>query len=460
MASIDLFSLQISALSKAYKAQSMSPSDMIKEVYRRIKIQDQKAIWTYLVPEDEALTTARKLEQANINDLPLYGIPFSVKDNIHVEGMPTTASCPAYSHYPDCTATVVQKLLDAGAILIGKNTMDQFATGLVGVRSPHHPVNSFNPDYIPGGSSSGSAVSVARGLVSFSLGSDTGGSGRIPAALNNIVGLKPTPGLISTAGMVYANRSFDCVPIFALTCSDAKKVFDIAIGLDNADPFMIKHPVSPSQENQFEKGFIIGVPDKENLTFFGDKQAEVCFNEAIERVAAMGGEVREIDFSPFLKAGKMLFDGPFLAERFASVGEFIEANPQEVDQVVAGIIEKAKTYSAIDLVNEYYTLKQLDQEVRSIFKGIDALMVPTAGTIYKISEVKTNPVALNATMGYYTYYANILRLSALAVPAAIRPDGLPFGVCFVAGPQQDAALIMLGEKWQFETKLPLGAKAN
>jgi allophanate hydrolase len=455
--SIDLFSLQISALSMAYKAQNVSPSDVIKEVYRRIQIEDQEALWTYLVPEEQALTAANKLAQANMQDLPLYGIPFSVKDNIHVEGMPTTGSCPAYSHYPDCTATVVQKLLDAGAILIGKNTMDQFATGLVGVRSPHHPVNSFNSDYIPGGSSSGSAVSVAKGLVSFSLGSDTGGSGRIPAALNNIVGLKPTPGLISTAGMVYANRSFDCVPIFALTCADAKKVFDLAIGLDDADPFMIKYPASQPQDKKFDNGFVIGLPDKANLTFFGDEQAEACFNEAIERIGIMGGEVREIDFSPFVKAGKMLFDGPFLAERFASVGEFIEANPHAVDQVVAGIIEKAKTYSAIDLVNEYYALKGLEQEVRATFKEIDALMVPTAGTIYKISEIKADPVALNATMGYYTYYANILRLSAIAVPAAIRPDGLPFGVCFVAEPQQDASLVALGSKWQSETKLPLGA---
>jgi allophanate hydrolase len=463
-AAIDLFSFQISALSKAYKTQNMSPSDVIKEVYRRIQNEDQAALWTYLVPEAEALTAARKLAHENMKDLPLYGIPFSIKDNIHVEGMPTTASCPAYSHYPDCTATVVKKLLDAGAILIGKNTMDQFATGLVGIRSPHHPVNSFNADYIPGGSSSGSAVSVAKGLVSFSLGSDTGGSGRIPAALNNIVGLKPTPGLISTAGMVYANRSFDCVPIFALTCADAKTVFDQTIGLDDADPFMIKHPASESQkkkyDDSFNKNFVIGIPDKANLTFFGDLQAETCFNEAIARIRVMGGKVLEIDFSPFVKAGKMLFDGPFLAERFASVGEFIEANPQEADQVVASIIEKAKTYSAIDLVNEYYALKALEQEVRSTFKNIDALMVPTAGTLYKISEVKANPVALNATMGYYTYYANILRLSALAVPAAIRPDGLPFGVCFVGEPQQDASLVALGAKWEAETKLPLGAPTS
>ena len=458
-ASIDLVSLQISELSLAYETPNVSPSDVIKEVYRRIKNSNQQELWTYVVPEAEALAAAEELDRCNAQNLPLYGIPFSVKDNIHVEGIPTTASCPGYSHYPKCTATVVRKLLDAGAILIGKNTMDQFATGLVGVRSPHHPVNPFNNEYIPGGSSSGSAVAVTEGLVSFSLGSDTGGSGRIPAALNNIVGLKPTPGLISTAGMVYANRSFDCVPIFALTCFDAKRVFDLAIGPDDSDLFMNPSP-TPQQEEQIKEGFVIGIPDKDNLEFFGDPQSEACFNAAVERVRALGGVVREIDFSPFKRAGKMLFDGPFLAERYASVGKFIEENREEADQVVASIINKAKTYSAIDLVNEYYTLKGIEHEVRETFKNIDAMMVPTAGTIYKISEVKANPVALNATMGYYTYYANILRLSALAVPAAIRPDGLPFGVCFVGRPQKDSWLVTLGSMWQSDTKLPLGVTAN
>jgi len=453
---IDLVSLQISELSLAYETQGVSPSDVIKEVYLRIENCNQQELWTYVVPEAEALEEAEKLDQKNAQDLPLYGIPFSVKDNIHVEGIPTTASCPGYAHYPECTATVVQKLLDAGAILIGKNTMDQFATGLVGVRSPHHPVNPFNNEYIPGGSSSGSAVAVTKGLVSFSLGSDTGGSGRIPAALNNIVGLKPTPGLISTAGMVYANRSFDCVPIFALTCSDAKRVFDLAIGPDNSDPFMIPQP-SKQQEAKINDGFVIGIPDKANLTFFGDEQSEACFNAAIERIKAMGGIIREVDFTPFKRAGKMIFDGPFLAERYASVGEFIEANPAEADQVVASIIDKAKTYSAVDLVNEYYVLKGIEHEVRDTFTNMDAMMVPTAGTIYKIADVKADPVALNATMGYYTYYANILRLSALAVPAAIRPDGLPFGVCFVGKSQRDQWLIELGSIWQSQTELPLGA---
>lgn len=458
-APINLPSLGLSELSSAYKTHTVCPTDVVKEVYRRIKNSNQQELWTYIVPESEAIAAAERLDHTDIRNLPLYGIPFSVKDNIHVEGLPTTASCPGYSHYPERTATVVQKLLNAGAILIGKNTMDQFATGLVGVRSPHHPVNPFNKEYIPGGSSSGSAVAIAKGLVSFSLGSDTGGSGRIPAALNNIVGLKPTPGLISTAGMVYANRSFDCVPIFALTCSDAKIVFDNAVGLDDSDPFMIRDPFNQLEEH-INDGFVIGIPDKNHLTFFGDLQAEACFNAAIERIKAMGGHIQEINFAPFKRAGKMLFDGPFLAERYASVGKFIEENPEAADPVVASIIDKAKTYSAIDLVEEYYALKGIQQEVRDTFSNIDAIMVPTAGTIYKITDVKADPVALNATMGYYTYYANILRLSALAVPAEIRPDGLPFGVCFVGKPQQDAWLVALGSMWQAETKFPPGVAAK
>lgn len=453
-------SLDFDNIKNAYHTSTMTPVDVVREIYRRIRERGEDFVWTCLVPEMEAMAAAQALEALTPAQLPLYGIPFAVKDNIHVAGLKTTAGCPAYSHYPTKTATVVQKLIDAGAILIGKNTMDQFATGLVGIRSLGYPVNSFNPEYIPGGSSSGSAVAVSNGLVSFSLGSDTGGSGRIPAALNNIVGLKPTPGIISTEGMVYANRSFDCMPIFALTCLDAKKVFDVALGPDPNDPFMRTNPTHTAKSIFPTTGFKIGIPDKVNLKFFGDSLAEKSFHHAINLIQNMGGEILEIDFSPFKATGSMLFDGPILVERFVSIGEFLESHREDVYPVVSDIIKKAKSYSAVDLVKEYYRLRQLRSAAYTELKKVDALMVPTAGTIYKIKEVESDPIVLNTNMGYYTYFANLLQLSALAVPAAFRDDGLPFGVCFIAGPQEDNALISLGNRFQKTTGLRWGATSQ
>lgn len=463
---IEEISFDITSLQAAYADGSYTPVDVVDEVYRRIAARGEDFVWTVLVDKEKALENARELLSVDTDSLPLYGIPFSVKDNIHARGLPTTASCPEFSHLPDDSATVVKKLISAGAILIGKNTMDQFATGLVGVRSPGHPVNAFNPEYIPGGSSSGSGVAVSVGLVSFSLGSDTGGSGRVPAALNNVVGFKPTPGLISTEGMIYANRSFDCVPIFALTCADAKYIFDQAAGPDILDPFL------RSQQNNFsDKGIckksqismsqhVVGIPDGENRKFFGDSLAEQCFDDAVERMSSLGAKVVEIDFSHFLEAGKMLFDGPLLAERFSSLESFLETNPDDVNINVKAIVEKAKQYSAVDLCKEYYRITELKALTRGVFSQIDVLMVPTTGTIYTIDEIESDPVNLNTNMGYYTYYANILQLSAIAVPAAIREDGLPFGVCFLAGPQEEASLAALGSTWQESTNLPLGDKAG
>lgn len=460
MSQLETLNLEINQLLNLYNDNSITPVDVVNEVYRRISAQGDSSVWVSLVPKEEAISNAQTLitKRSTTNiALPLYGIPFCVKDNIHVSHLKTTASCPKFGFYPKETATVVEKLLAAGAILIGKNTMDQFATGLVGIRSDGHPVNPFNSEYIPGGSSSGSAVAVSTGLVSFSLGSDTGGSGRIPAALNNIVGLKPTPGLISTHGMVYANRSFDCVPIFALSCNDAQLVFDTVVGFDAKDPFAIRQPNLFKNIINDTKKLTIGIPDKKHRQFFGDALSEAAFDDAITNIQSLGVNTIEIDFSLFLEAGKMIFDGPFLAERYASLGEFFKSNRSDVNEVVGGIIDKAQTYSAIDLCNEYYKLKEIQQKASEIFNQIDVMMVPTAGTIYKIADVEKDPVKLNANMGYYTYYANILKLSALAIPAAIRSDGLPFGVCFLAEAEKDYTLMELGSHWEELTKLPLGA---
>ena len=457
---IENLSLSFETLNECYKNGYFSVIDVVNEVFRRIDGRGNDGVWTFLLEQSDVVQRAKDLMDMDAASLPLYGIPFCVKDNIHIEGLPTTASCPSISFIPEQTASVVKRLEDAGAILIGKNTMDQFATGLVGVRSPEHPVNLFNPEYIPGGSSSGSAVAVSAGLVSFALGSDTGGSGRIPAALNNIVGIKPTPGVLSTHGMVYANRSFDCVPIFALTCADAKLVFDQASGVDINDPFLrARQQAANKVPESFEK-LVVAIPDEKNRLFFGDSLAEQCFDDAIEKAKSMGAEVKEIDFTHFVEAGKMLFDGPLLAERYSSLESFLDSNPDQVNSNVKSIVEKARQYSAVDLCKEYYRITELKALTRAVFSNIDILMVPTAGTIYRIDEVEADPVNLNTNMGYYTYYANILQLSAIAVPAAIREDGLPFGVCFLAGPQDDASLAALGGTWQQSTNLLLGDNAG
>lgn len=452
---IETINFSLDTLRSGYLNKDFNVVDVVKEVIRRIK-NGQDAIWTQVFSEEALIKQAESLLHADISRLPLFGIPFSVKDNIHALGLTTTASCESLAYIPEKNAESVQLLLDAGAILVGKNTLDQFATGLVGVRSPKHPVNSFNPEYIPGGSSSGSAVAVASGLVSFSLGSDTGGSGRIPAALNNIVGFKPTPGLISVEGMIYANRTFDCIPIFSLLCSDAKTVFDLIYSADCTDPYCGDY--LPQENTPALSDFssqIVAIPSAEYLNFFGDEKAKAAFALSVERMKGLGAKVHEIDFSSFIYAGKKLFDGPLLSERYASIQSFIK-DESLIEPSVKAIIEKAKQFSAVDLCEEIYEIIEIRAKVRKMFTDFDLIMVPTAPTIYKVSELKNDPISLNTNMGYYTYFANILNLSALALPSEIRSDGLPFGICLIGGPREDEKLLHLGEQWQLETKLFLG----
>ena len=350
---IETLSLSFESLKQCYKNDVFTAVDVVNEIFRRINTRGEDGVWTFVLKQSEVLQRAKDLMDMDAASLPLYGIPFCVKDNIHIEGYPTTASCPSIAFIPEKTALVVKRLMDAGAILVGKNTMDQFATGLVGVRSPEHPVNLFDPAYIPGGSSSGSAVAVSAGLVSFALGSDTGGSGRIPAALNNIVGVKPTPGVLSTDGMVYANRSFDCMPIFALSCNDAKSVFEQGLTEDVSDPFLSNFTALPEgQDKPFSKQ-IIGIPAPKYLEFFGDANAQKCFENAVSKMKSLGATLVDVDYSIFLEAGRMLFDGPLLAERLSSIEPFLKDDSNDIHSSVRAIVEKAKQYSAVDLCHEY-----------------------------------------------------------------------------------------------------------
>lgn len=405
--------------------------ETIAAVYRAIAARGDDAVWIHLRPEEEVLAEALTLDAS----LPLYGVPFAVKDNIDAAGIPTTAACPAFARTPGQSATVVAKLRRAGALLIGKTNMDQFATGLVGTRTPHGACRSvFHRDYISGGSSSGSAVAVAAGLVAFSLGTDTAGSGRVPAAFNNIVGLKPTRGLLSLHGVLPACASLDCVSIFARTVGDAVAVLDLAAGPDPADPWSRTPPVSYPCPARVRLG--VG----QHLEFFGDDDSARLFASAVEKFRTQGCEIVPVDLAPFLEAARLLYGGPWVAERDLTVGDFIRSHPGETDPVVRQIITGGPPRSAVEAFAGLHALQRLQALTAPVWGKVDALLLPTAPTIYRVEEILANPIELNSRLGTYTNFVNLLDLSALAVPAGFRPDGLPFGVSLVGPAFADSLL--------------------
>lgn len=448
---IDLRKLpfEIPLLRAGYRSGDFTPAEVIREVYRRIRERGDDHVWIHLVPEEDALARAEAMT-AHLEQ-PLAGIPCAVKDNIDVAGLPTTAACPAFAYTPEQSAAAVARLEAAGAIVIGKTNMDQFATGLVGVRSPHGACASvFHPDYISGGSSSGSAVAVAAGLVSFALGTDTAGSGRVPAAFNGIIGLKPTRGAISATGVVPACRSLDCVSIFTRTVAEAEELLDLLAGEDATDPFsrpFADHPV-------FSRPFRFGVPAAGQLDFGGNAANAALYDQAVARLVALGGLPTEIDLAPFQETASLLYGGAWVAERYAAVGKFIEENRDACDPTVAGIILGGAPLTAVDAFAATYRLEALRRRVAPTWQNVDFLLLPTAPTIYRIAEVQADPVALNTHLGSYTNFVNLLDLSALAVPAGFRPDGLPFGVTFLAPAFADFELCLVARKFLGHLETP------
>jgi allophanate hydrolase len=439
--------LTIDALRALYKSGRAKPSDVVAEIYDRIDRETMQPVWISLVSRETALARARELESdPSAFKLPLYGIPFAIKDNIDLAGVPTTAGCPAYAYSPARNATVVERLVDAGAICVGKTNLDQFATGLVGTRSPHGACSSvFDTRYISGGSSSGSAVAVAKELVSFSLGTDTAGSGRIPAAFNNLIGLKPSRGLLSAAGVVPACRSLDCVSIFAATCSDAYTVWRAAKGWDERDPYS-RGPGPGNDAAPWAGGnFRFGVPAEDHLEFFGDQEYAELYQVAVARLEQLGGTKVEIDFSIFRAAAELLYAGPWVAERLAAIQPFFEAHAAEMNPVVAAIIGGARRYSAVDAFEAEYRLRTLRQAAALEWRRMDVLVVPSAPTIYTHEQIAADPVRLNTNLGYYTNFVNLLDQAAVAAPGGFRIDGLPFGITFIGPAFTDEALLELAD---------------
>jgi len=445
-------SFLIADLRHGYRSGQLTPTQVIESALQRADRAPERHVWITRLSRERLLEHAHAIELRAIGELPLYGIPFVIKDNIDLAGVPTTAGCAQYAYVPAQSAPAVQRLLDAGAIPLGKTNLDQFATGLVGTRSPYGAChNSFNAGYISGGSSSGSAVAVATGLASFGLGTDTAGSGRVPAAFNNIVGLKPSAGRISTRGVVPACRSLDCVSIFAMTCTDAAQVLAVIEGFDSQDPYSRNLDDVPVHGRRF------GVPRRDQLQFFGDHEYALLFDRCAARIESLGGSLVEVDFDPFLEAGRLLYGGPWVAERYAAVGDFIERHASAVHPVTREVIGAGKCPSAVEMFRAQYRLMSLKRTIEQLWDRVDLMITPTAGTIYERAHVDAEPISLNATLGYYANFANLLNLAGAAFPAGFRADGLPFGVTLLGRSATERALLAIADQLHRTQRIRLGA---
>lgn len=450
------YSLNISELHKRYKQGLLTPESLLHDIKTRIEEYKEYNIWIHLLDENDLQVYLSRLQGKAVDELALYGIPFAIKDNIDLVGVPTTAACPEYSYIPEQSAFAVQRLINAGAIPIGKTNLDQFATGLVGTRSPYGAVkNAFDPDYISGGSSSGSAVALALGQVSFSLGTDTAGSGRVPAAFNNLIGLKATKGRISASGVVPACRSQDCVSLFSLNPDDASTVFEV---IDCHDPSDIYSRVINSNiTHQSNKKFKVGVPKSSELEFFNNKEYEKLFNDFVSSLSGQDYEIVEIDFTPFKQAANLLYQGPWVAERYAAIEKFIENKSDALYPVTRDIISPARSIDAVDTFNKFYELQQLKKQADEVMEQIDFIITPTAGTNYRIDEVNAEPVQTNSNLGYYTNFMNLLDYVAIAIPAGFNKQGFPFGATLFSKAFTDKDLLIHTRKILKAQSIQMGA---
>jgi len=451
--------ISLSTLRHAYLSGKQTPRAFITAHMRNLhenQIASPDPAWIWLASGEQIEVQLSQIESSDPSTMPLLGIPFAVKDNIDIKNWVTTAACPAFAHTATDTAVAVQKLMQAGAILIGKTNLDQFATGLVGTRSPYGVVpNTFNTDYVSGGSSSGSASVVARGLACFSLGTDTAGSGRVPAGFNNIVGMKPTPGLVSIEGVLPACKTLDCLSIFAGTATDAATVLSVmqssSADLSHEPQF---HPVRP-KVSQFPAKLRLGIPVSPH--FMGNIEYKKAYDKAIITARNMGASITQIDFSGLDQIAALLYNGPWVAERYVTIESLLATNPEAIDPTVRKVVGLAENFSAADAFKALYKLKELAISTHSIWSECDALLVPTAPTHPTLAEVAAEPVLRNSELGTYTNFVNLLGMSAIAVPAGLTESNMPFGVTFIAPGGYDQALLSLGAHWQSLQTLAPGA---
>ncbi|MBA4795379.1 MAG: allophanate hydrolase [Phenylobacterium sp.] len=448
--------LSVAAIAAEVRAGRRSAQDVARDSLARIAAFDavQPQAWIDRPRAEDVLAAARAVDAriAAGEDLPLAGVPFAVKDNIDVAGLPTTAGCPAFAYRPETDATVVARLLAAGAVMMGKTNLDQFATGLVGTRTPYgSPACVFNRDYVSGGSSSGSAVAVGAGLVAFALGTDTAGSGRVPAAFNGLVGWKPTKGRWSTSGLVPACRSLDCITVFTADAADAALVDAVASGFDSADPYSRREQAGRAR---FGETWRLAVPRLDQLQFFGDEAAARFYDDAIARLAAAGATLVEVDIAPLLEAAQLLYAGPWVAERAAAIEDLLRTRPGAVHPVVRAIVQGGFAVSGVETFKGIYALQAHARAAEAIWEAADVLVLPTAPTIYRIAELLAEPYALNANLGLYTNFVNLLDMSAVAVPAGYRDNGTGFGVTLVGPAFADAALLDLARRYEEIRAMP------
>lgn len=434
--------LSINLLHAQYRSGDLTPEALVELIHQHAESVSNPGIWIHLLTKEELSPYLNKLEGKSPADLPLYGIPFAIKDNIDLAGIPTTAGCPDYSFVPASSATVVENLIQAGAIPIGKTNLDQFATGLVGVRTPYGvPVNPYAPDRVPGGSSCGSAVAMSEGLVSFSLGTDTAGSGRVPAAFNKLWGVKPSKGRLSSRGLVPACRTLDCISIFALNAEDSGLTLSVAESYDSKDAYS-----RPTVDLPAGNTGTLGIPQQEDLLFFGDAGYESAWLKELETLKTKGWRIVEIDFKPFRDAALLLYEGPWVSERYTAVESFLKSHPDSFFPATYNIISGGKNHSARDAFAATYKLADLKRQSEAAWEGIDAIVTPTAGGFPTLADLKADPIGPNSQLGYYTNYMNLLDLCALATPAGESDCGLPFGITWFAPRDHDLALLQFASK--------------
>lgn len=440
---------------RAAYAKGLSPSTVIETVLARLAASGDDGIFIHVAAKADLLKEAQALGSFDPTR-PLWGLPFAVKDNIDVKGMPTTAACPEFAYLPERDAAVVALLRAAGAILVGKTNMDQFATGLSGVRTPYPiPINPIDPNLVPGGSSSGSAVVVARGIVSFALGTDTAGSGRVPAGLNNIVGLKPSFGAISTTGVVPACRTLDCVSILALTVDDAFQILEIAANYDESDAYARPFPAQPYPMEATK--LRVGVPRPQDRQFFGDMAMASAFAASLQKLQQLGCSIVEIPFADFYATADLLYGDAWAAERYTAIATFFDSHQSALNPVVHEIYARARQLTAAQAFSGFYKLQTLKRSISKLMVGLDVLCVPTTPTYSTLADLKAEPIAANSRHGVYTNFANLLDFCAIAVPGARRQDGLPSSITLLAPAGKDAEIASLARRFHAASGVSLGA---